>query len=439
MPGPLEGIKVLDLTAFINGPSATGQMAENGATVLKVEPATGEAMRGAAGGAGVYFAGFELYNRGKKSMTLDLKHPDSKKVFKKLVEWADVLAENFKPGTMERLGLSYNVVKEWNPKLIYASNSGFGPDGEWGPRPSYDGMAQAFSGVLSNNAGGPSHAPRPIGFTFSDVVGGNYFYSAILAALVSRGVTGKGTNVVCSQLGATTYFQRVKISQTLDNKGGRIDDSGQHDWESTCFQQVHKARDGKYVCMSMTKWDQFQRFARDSIGREDLLTDAVKKRWPIPSVEDRDHILLEVGKTIAQETSDHWIDKMVANNVPCAPVTTYNDLIDMDSSVGRHMSDNKYMEKIQHRDYGEVNWVGIPATFSSTPNEEVQNLVNAPYIGEHNDETLKALGFSDSEIKQFKADGVVPTPSGLRAMPGAKDARAAYAEKMRNRKQKSNL
>ena len=97
------------------------------------------------------------------------------------------------------------------------------------------------------------------------------------------------------------------------------------------------------------------------------------------------------------------------------------------------------MEKIQHRDYGEVNWVGIPATFSSTPNEEVQNLVNAPYIGEHNDETLKALGFSDSEIKQFKADGVVPTPSGLRAMPGAKDARAAYAEKMRNRKQKSNL
>ena len=103
MPGPLEGIKVLDLTAFINGPSATGQMAENGATVLKVEPATGEAMRGAAGGAGVYFAGFELYNRGKKSMTLDLKHPDSKKVFKKLVEWADVLAENFKPGTMERM------------------------------------------------------------------------------------------------------------------------------------------------------------------------------------------------------------------------------------------------------------------------------------------------------------------------------------------------
>ena len=127
----------------------------------------------------------------------------------------------------------------------------FGPAGEWAPRPSYDGMAQAFSGILSNNAGGPSHSPRPIGFTFSDVVGGNYFYSAILAALVARNRTGKGNHIKCSQLGATTYFQRAKISLTLDNRAGKLDDSGQHDWEQTCFQQVHKAKDGKYICMSM--------------------------------------------------------------------------------------------------------------------------------------------------------------------------------------------
>eukprot|EP00943_MAST-04B_sp_MAST-4B-sp1_P001918 g1918.t1 len=439
MPGPLDGIKVLDLTAFINGPSATGQMAENGATVLKVEPQNGEAMRSAAGAPGVYFAGYELYNRGKKSMTLDLKHPESLPVFKRLCQWADVLAENFKPGTMERLGLPYEVVKKWNPRLIYASNSGFGPKGEWSPRPSYDGMAQAFSGVLSNNAGGPSHSPRPIGYTFSDVVGGNYFYSAILAALVARGITGKGSNVVCSQLGATTYFQRVKISQVLDNKAGKIDDSGKHDWETTCFQQVHKAKDGKYVCISATKWDQFERFARDSIGRGDLLTSSVKKRWPVPHVKDRDHIIFEVGKTIAQETSDHWIDIMVANNVPCSPVSTYNDLVDMNSSVGRHMRDNNYLQKVNHRDYGELNWVGVPATFSATPNEDAQNITHAPYIGEHNDEILKILGYTNYEITQLKSNNVVPTPGGMRAMPGAKEARAKYAEKMRNRKIKSNL
>ena len=112
MPGPLEGIKVLDITAFINGPSATGQMAENGAEVLKVEPKNGEGMRTAAGASGVYFAGFELFNRGKKSMTLDLKHPDSKEVMKRLVKWADVLAENFKPGTLDGLGFSYDVCKK---------------------------------------------------------------------------------------------------------------------------------------------------------------------------------------------------------------------------------------------------------------------------------------------------------------------------------------
>ena len=199
---------MLDLTTFINGPSATGQMCEAGATVLKVEPSTGDAMRMSSGGAGTYSPQFELLNRGKHSMTLDLKHPGSRDVFRRLVEWADVLAENFKTGTMERLGLGYDVVHVWNPRLIYASNSGFGPRGEWAQRPSYDGMAQAFTGALLSNGGGPSHAPRPVGWTFSDVVGGNYFYSSILAALVARGRTGKGQRVLCSQTGATLYFQK---------------------------------------------------------------------------------------------------------------------------------------------------------------------------------------------------------------------------------------
>ena len=108
---------------------------------------------------GMMNSGFEIYNRGKRSMTLDLKHPDAREVMKRLVKWADVLTENFRAGVMERLGFGYEVVKEWNPQLIYASNSGFGPEGEWAPRPSYDGMAQAFSGVLLSNGGGPSHLP----------------------------------------------------------------------------------------------------------------------------------------------------------------------------------------------------------------------------------------------------------------------------------------
>ena len=149
---------MLDLTQFINGPSATGQLQDNGADVLKVEPAIGEGLRQVLAG-GMMNSGFEIYNRGKRSMTLDLKHPDAREVMERLVKWADVLTENFRAGVMDRLGFNYDVCKQWNPQLIYASNSGFGPEGEWAPRPSYDGMAQAFSGVLLSNGGGPSHLP----------------------------------------------------------------------------------------------------------------------------------------------------------------------------------------------------------------------------------------------------------------------------------------
>ena len=110
------------------------------------------------------------------------------------------------------------------------------------------------------------------------MVGGNYFYSAILAALIARNTTGKGNHIECSQLGATTYFQRAKISVTLDNRAGKLDDSGQHDWEQTYFSAGSQSKDGKYICMSMVKWDQFERFAHNSIGRGDLLTDAVREK-----------------------------------------------------------------------------------------------------------------------------------------------------------------
>jgi len=437
--GPLSGIKVLDLTIFINGPSATGQLCEQGAEVLKVEPATGDAMRLAAGGTGVYSAGFELYNRGKKSMTLNLKHPKSRSIMKRLVEWADVLTENFKPGTMDRLGLGYDTCREWNPQLLYCSNSGFGPTGEWSPRPSYDGMAQAFTGVLSSNGGGASHPPRPIGWTFSDVVGGNFFYSAILAALVARGRTGKGQQVLCSQTGATLYFQRSGISQTLDLWGGEQPDSGKHAWEIFCFQQTHRASDGKGLCISMTKLDQLTRFCV-AIGQEKLLIDAVTKRWPVPPPKERDWMLQEVRNVIATKPLQHWIDICVKNDVPCAPISGYADLADKNSSVGQHMYDNEYIVDVCHRDYGTLNWVGVPARFSETPNDhksDTNESWHAPYIGEHNTSTLiDVLGYTEEEATSFMVEQVVPDPSGPRAIQTSRHARNKYAAKMLKRKKK---
>ena len=413
-------------------------MCEQGAEVLKVEPKAGDAMRTAAGSPGALNTGFELFNRGKKSMTLDLKNPQSKEIMKRLVQWADVLTENFKPGTMDRLGYGYSVCNQWNPQLLYCSNSGFGPVGEWSPRPSYDGMAQAISGALTANGGGPSHAPRPIGWTFSDVVGGNAFYSAILAALVARGRTGQGQQVLCSQTGATVYFQRTGVSATLDLFGGQQPDSGKHAWERFCFQQTHRASDGKGLCVSLTKVDQLQRFCQ-IIGQEQLLTDQVTKRWPVPPPTQRDWILKEVGAVIATQPLQHWIDLCVKNNVPVAPISGYADLADKSSSVGRHMYENEYIVDVNHRDYGDMRMVGIPTRFSGTPNSRISTgeSWHAPYIGEHSEQTLvDVLGFTKQEAQQLMHDQVVPTPSGPRAIQTSRDARNQYAAKMKSRREK---
>ena len=438
--GPLKGIRVVDLTTFINGPSATGQMCEQGATVVKVETSSGDAMRQSAGGGGTYSPQFELLNRGKMSMTLDLKHRGSKTVFRRLVEWADVLAENFKTGTMDRLGLGYEVVSKWNPKLIYASNSGFGPKGEWAHRPSYDGMAQAFTGALTSNGGGPSHPPRPVGWSFSDIVGGNLFYSAILAALVARGRTGKGQHVLCSQTGATLYFQRAGVSQALDLRGGAQNDSGKHDWENFCFQQTHKASDGRGICVSVTKWDQFLRFL-DAVGRPDLATlRNVKKRWPVPPVKSRDTIISEIKSVIAKRPLKYWLDACVQRNVPCSPIASYADIGDPNSSVGKHMRDNNYIIDVDHRDYGALRWVGRPTTYTGTPTKKPPprgESWHGPYIGEHSRYILMdALGYTESETNELICSGIVPEPTGTRAIHLSRNARKDYGEKMQARRAK---
>ena len=169
--GPLAGIKVLDFTVYQNGPSATQQLAEQGAEVLKVEPLDGEPNRHLAG-RGKFNAGWENFNRGKRSIALDLKKESSMDIVQKLVEWADVVVENFRgPSVMNRLGLTYDQCKAWNESIIYASNSGFGEQGDWADRPSYDMVAQAFTGVMTTMGGGPSHSPTPVEWAFSDEVG----------------------------------------------------------------------------------------------------------------------------------------------------------------------------------------------------------------------------------------------------------------------------
>merc|ERR1719487_119541 len=161
--GPMKGVKILDLTRFLNGPSATRVLADYGAIVIKVEqPGKGDEARAGGKLTDGYNTFKEYYNRGKMSLSLDMKNPASRPVMKKLVEWADVLTENYKPGTIASYGYGYEQLKEWNPNLIYCTNSGFGDKGPLGKHGSFDFVAQAFTGVMHAQGGGPSRRPQPV-------------------------------------------------------------------------------------------------------------------------------------------------------------------------------------------------------------------------------------------------------------------------------------
>merc|ERR1719159_1125575 len=313
-PGPLLGVKILDFCQFQNGPSATAQLADNGADVLKVEPLTGDGLRN-TGKPGEFESGVENFNRGKRSITLDLKHPSSKEVLERLVKWADVVTENFRPGVMSKLGLGYEVLKRWNPKIVCASNSGFGPEGEWASRPSFDGIAQAFSGVMTAMGGGPSHQPMRIEWTFADEVGAMNFLSSILMGLVARDRTGEGQEIVTSQTAATLFFQRASVTRNLKN-GTQRDDGEPPGHVMRAGQMLVQASDGLWMMISPGTRDQNRRFLTEALERKDVLED---KRVRRESDADKNWFLGEVRKTIATKPRQYWLDALLKADVPAAP------------------------------------------------------------------------------------------------------------------------
>lgn len=420
--GPLKGVKVLDLCAFINGPGATMQMADNGADVIRIEPPEGEGLRVLDQPTGPDRLGYSMenYNRGKKSIVMDLKHPRSKEVMERLVKWADVVAENFRPYVMESLGLGYEVLKKWNPKIILASNSGFGDRGEWAERACYDGIAQAFTGIPTMQAGGPSHKPQLVEWAFSDEVGSMNFYSAIVNALFARtqNPSGEGQHIKTSQTAASIFFQRASIFATA--KTGKQRDDGlpalavvRH------LQMLLQAGDGKYFTVNHSMKAQFVRWCNEVLNRPDLLEDERIKKYPDLRGKDpktgqdnRDWLVQEVQKIVSTQPRDHWLELGRKASVPVGPVSTYSEVADPNFTVGKHLFANDYLMKIQHRDQGELTVIGQPAQYGGTPNQMDLSKWHSPDLGEHTAETLKEIaGYSDADLADLmKAGGAAPPP-----------------------------
>jgi crotonobetainyl-CoA:carnitine CoA-transferase CaiB-like acyl-CoA transferase len=391
MPAPLEGIKVLDFTRFQNGPHATVMLSDLGAHVLKVErPGQGDPGRALGRRSDGFCAYFEALDRGKKSITLDLDHPEAKQIIYRLVAESDVVTENFRPGLMDGLGLGYEELRKHNPRIIYAVNSGFGPNGEWAPRGSFDIVAQGMSGAMIAQGGGPGSEPVQIPWGLADQVGSMVFAYGIMAALVSRERYGVGQRLDVSQLGAMATLQALGLVAYLHTKNQT------HRFVNPTF-TFYEGSDHQWFTVGVLTPKHWPLLC-DACGRADLLTDE-RSVTPFARAEHREWLHAQLVDTFHGQPAQHWLDALVARDVPCGPVYDYAGV-----EAEPQFWDNGYLVDLEHPQFPGHRTVGIPMTMSETPGR-VQG--PAPELGQHTEETLLGLGYTWEQITALRDAGTI--------------------------------
>ena len=394
MPSPLSGIKVLDFTRYQNGPHATLMLSDMGADVVKVEqPGDGDPGRALGRLPDGYCGYFEAFNRGKRSITVNLSSPEGLGIIHRLISKSDVITENFVPGAMERFGLGYDDVRKINPRIIYASNSGFGLNGEWAARPSYDIIAQAMSGAMIANAGGPASEPSIMTWGIADQVGAMVFAYSIMAAIVARERYGVGQYVHSSQLGAMISLQSFSIVPFLHTmvQAQRPPRGLSPTWT------YYRAADGKWLVIGfpLQKW---WPGVCDAVNRPDLITDE-RSAQPFARVENHAWVIAELDDAFAKGTRDGWLVRLAERDVPCAPVHTYAEVASDPQVLG-----NGYIVELDHPNFKGHRTVGLPMSLSETP-PRIQG--PASELGQHTEECLLELGYSWEEISTLRNAGAI--------------------------------
>jgi CoA:oxalate CoA-transferase len=392
MAGPLDGIRILDLTQVLFGPFATMLLSDLGAEVIKIErPEVGDIARGngpVVRGQSTYFLSL---NRGKKSVTLNLATGPGREIFLRLVKEVDILVENFTPGAMERLGLSYEAVKENNPGIIYVAGSGFGQYGPYATKPAFDVIVQAMGGVMSitGEEGGPPVRP---GVSYGDIAAGLFLCIAALAALQERNKSDQGQFVDVSMLDSQITVQENAFVRYL-NTGEIPHPLGTRHPVITPF-QAFKTKDG-YIAVALRGGikDQWPLFCA-AIDRVDLIDDPrFEDGWErTQNYKDLEPILVDVMKT---RTTGEWVEELEQAGIPCGPVNTIAQSANDPQVAARDM-----IVEVEHPEAGKFSVVNTPFKFSRTP-YKVEQI--SPELGEHTHEVLgKLLGMTPEEIRKLQ-------------------------------------
>lgn len=395
--GPLKGLRVVDLTRVLAGPTCTQMLGDLGAEVIKIErPEAGDDTRGFAPPyvpntrESAYFVGV---NRNKQSVTVDIARPEGQAIVHKLLETADILVENFKVGALAKYGLGWEQLKERYPGLIYCSITGFGQTGPYAPRPGYDALIQAMGGVMSLT-GEPEGEPQKVGIPVADLFAGLYGTIGVLAALRHKQATGQGQQIDIGMLDTHVAWlanQGMNYLATGENPP-RL--GNQH--PNIVPYQVFPTADG-YMVLSIGNDPTFERFCKN-FALEHLLAD---ERYATNAARVANRALVTETMTAVTKTmpTKEWIAKLEALKIGCGPINTLKDVFADPHVVARNM-----VVEMPHASGESVKVIANPVKLSATPPDYRSA---APVLGQHTESVLSGLGYSEAEIAAMRQGGIV--------------------------------
>jgi len=394
MGQPLAGLKVTDLTSFLSGPFCTMLLGDMGAEVIKIEePKAGDANRSSRPsikGEGAYF----LYaNRNKKSMTLNLREEEGRKILIQLAKDADVFVENFRPQVKKRLKIDYPILKEINPRLIYCSISGFGQTGPWAERPGFDQIAQGMSGLMSVT-GFPEYGPTRVGVAIGDSVCGIFAAYGILTALMEREKSGQGQFLETSLLEgliSVLGFQAAIYFATGETPLPQGNDHAVNAPYGT-----YRTKDG-YINIA-TATQKMWEILSQILGMGELTNDPRFRRND-GRVKNKKELRETMEKQLASKTSTEWVEILNQEGIPCGTINTIDQVFQDKQVLHQQM-----LMEIDHLTAGEIKMIGFPVKMERTP---AHISLPPPVLGQHNREILKGLNYSNEAIEDLKKRGII--------------------------------
>ena len=390
MASALDGVRILDFTRHQQGPSGTVMLSDMGAEVIKVEEPGGEPGRASGRQPDGFSAYFEAHNRGKKSLVLNMRKPEAREIVRRLIPGCDVVVENYRPGVMERWGLGYEDLCNLKPDIILASASAWGRAGPWANRPGFDHVAQALSGVMVEQGGGPEAEPHALIGGFADQIGGMTLAFGVASALFARERTGEGQHIDVSLIGGLTSLQAMPLTRFL-----RTGKQPGFEFRRAATYTHYRCKDGGYMAIAANTQDMWERMC--DAAAPHLKTDP-RFAEPFGRFDNKLQLVDILEELFSTKTVNEWADLLAAADVPHAPVLAY-------AGVAEHPQflENGYVQEIEHGTLGHMRVHGPPVHMSKTP-PRIQG--GGSELGQHTEEILLEAGYSWEELEAFNRAGV---------------------------------